>query len=159
MILHWRGLYWQSFLSPTIVGNASLSQKIFLTCILIGWWYNEPLWMLKKLTDYISKAAGWLVFPCLMSDNNWGPLSFICSCLMPTENCILYSAYMSGLSHTDRPHTVHHILAPCPHQLWIMIDLFLIKRIRYQFIIIIIIFWSKIQWTKWSYCYLLLELT
>ena len=128
MILHWRGLHWQSFLSPTIIGNASLSQKIFLTCMLIGWWYNDLCECLKTHCDYISKAVGWLVFPCLMSDNNWGPLSFICSCVMPTP-----------IVDYDRP--------------------FFNKKNRLPIHYYYYYFWSKIQWTEWSYCYLLLELT
>ena len=120
--------------------HRSLSQKIFLTCIFIGWWCNDLfeclravryrsiitcfhffnniihifiyffyIYFLKNINNIIKyhvkksliifqkswglpgrrytfqKMLNFLfVFPCLMSDNNWGPLSFVCSCVMPT---------------------------------------------------------------------------
>ena len=122
--------------------HRSLSQKIFLTCIFIGWWCNDlfeclravryrsiitcfhfffliilhtflyifpSIYIFKKYKQYYQTSPkksliifqkSWglpgrgytfqkmlnflFVFPCLMSDNNWGPLSFVCSCVMPT---------------------------------------------------------------------------
>ena len=100
MILHWRGLYWQSFLSPTIIGNASLSQKIFLTCILIGWWYNDLCECLKNSLIIFQKLWGGLYFHVwcqIIIEDPW-VLFVLASC---PPKIVSYTRHICQVSHTQ----------------------------------------------------------